>query len=363
MNVPAYAAATAKLLRRHLREAAPASADRNVGIATIERALRARIRRRRMWWGGAGLAAAAATTLLLVGAPWQGQSEAPSSISIGISSRGGFTVQRADKGKPSERALIAPGQQIDTPPAGGAALSLSTGTALVLGGSSSFRVDSDGPLQRFSLKQGEVSAHVAKLRSGERFVVATPDAEVEVRGTRFRLRVLADGAGCANGSRTRLSVTEGLVEVRSAHGSVRVGAGELWPVGCNAEVPALASAQPRPEQHALRGESPPTAPRSEAKLNATPPSAGASSLGQVNDLFEEAVALRRRGDVNGALRAYRELIARYPASPLAENAMAERMRVLAARGDTRASAEAKRYLSRYPGGFAAGEAKRLVAAP
>ena len=88
-----------------------------------------------------------------------------------------------------------------------------------------------------------------------------------------------------------------------------------------------------------------------------------SGLARQNDSFAQAVALRRRGDTAGALRAYQELIARFPSSPLAENAMVERMRLLAAAPGGRARDEARRYLSRYPGGFAVEEARRLVDAP
>ena len=43
------------------------------------------------------------------------------------------------------------------------------------------------------LGSGAVSVHVAKLTTGERFVILTPDAEVEVRGTRFPRRARSTG--------------------------------------------------------------------------------------------------------------------------------------------------------------------------
>jgi outer membrane protein assembly factor BamD (BamD/ComL family) len=88
-----------------------------------------------------------------------------------------------------------------------------------------------------------------------------------------------------------------------------------------------------------------------------------SSLTAPNDLFQEGVALRRQGDASGALRAYQALLTRFPGSPLVENAMAERLRLLAKTGDARASAEARRYLERFPHGFAANEARAMVAKP
>ena len=87
----------------------------------------------------------------------------------------------------------------------------------------------------------------------------------------------------------------------------------------------------------------------------------ASGLTLQNDLFAEGVARGRRGDTNGALRAYQELISRFPSSALAENAMVERMRLLAK--SPMGALEASRYLARYPHGFAVREAKQLVAEP
>ena len=88
--------------------------------------------------------------------------------------------------------------------------------------------------------------------------------------------------------------------------------------------------------------------------------AAATALAHQNDLFAEAVDLRRRGDVGGALHAYQALIQRFPNSPLAENALAERMRMLQASDREHAREEAARYMLRYPHGFAAAEAQRLL---
>ena len=86
-----------------------------------------------------------------------------------------------------------------------------------------------------------------------------------------------------------------------------------------------------------------------------------SRLAAQNDLFAEGVARRRLGDVSGALRAYDEVVRRFPTSPLAENAIVERMRLLT--GASAGRAEARRYLARYLQGFAAVEARRLAAEP
>jgi len=248
-----------------------------------------------------------------------------------------------------------------------------------LSGRTSFRVESQGALERFSLQRGELAAHVAKLAAGQRFIISTPDAEVEVRGTRFRLRVVDEAQACGKGSRTRLEVSEGLVEVRSAGVVSRVAAGAYWPADCSMETEAYvapsapAIGTPSPVQHAAEARmgSQPVAHSGGVTTQRAPnPSTSASAasdetspLSEQNDLFAQAVALRRQGDANGALRAYSALIARFPNSPLAENALVERMRLLLGRGDSGARGEAERYLARYPHGFAAQEARQIAARP
>jgi TolA-binding protein len=224
-----------------------------------------------------------------------------------------------------------------------------------LAGNTSFRVDSQGEVERFSLQHGALSAHVAKLAQGQRFIVTTPDAEIEVRGTRFRLNVLERGQACGAGTRSRLDVSEGVVEVRAAGAFVSVKAGQHWPADC-----AVAADSSAEQSLGDRGENRATAPSTtdaSAPRSAPQP---VSALTQQNDLFAEGVALRRQGDVHGALRAYQDVIARYPNSPLAENAMVERMRLLKASQSPRARDEAKRYLARYPRGFALQEAQHLL---
>jgi hypothetical protein len=77
-------------------------------------------------------------------------------------------------------------------------------------------------LEQIDLEEGAVELQVRHLGPGERFVVATADAEVEVRGTSFRVE--------AHGRRiAAVSVHEGRVEVRYAGFVVRHDEGD--PVG------------------------------------------------------------------------------------------------------------------------------------
>jgi len=288
-------------------------------------------------------------------------------IAINVTPSGqGAAVARNESEAPLKApSVIESGQRIETPAAGGASLQLSTGTSMTLAGRTSFRVDSQGSTQRFTLQRGELVAHVAKLMAAQRFVVDTPDAEVEVRGTRFRLRVIEQGESCGAGTRTRLEVSEGVVEVRAGGlGAISVKAGEVWPAGCSGSVDVPPSPVPAQPAH----NAAPTAKR-EARAVAPVARAAASEaeaerasgLTAQNDLFAEGVARGRQGDTNGALRAYQELISRFPGSALAENAMVARMRLLAQTAD--GANEAKRYLARYPRGFAVREAQKLAAEP
>ncbi|MEB2314186.1 MAG: hypothetical protein OZ921_10335 [Sorangiineae bacterium] len=85
-----------------------------------------------------------------------------------------------------------------------------------------------------------------------------------------------------------------------------------------------------------------------------------SDLAAQNDLFEVALASKRAGDAAGALAALERLLARYPASHLAQSARAERMKLLGGIDGDRDRAAAKDYLYRYPSGFARADAILIV---
>jgi len=328
-------------------------------------------------FGAGTVAAAAALVLVALGARRLSPLPATALVAIDASPAGrGAALRGGSSDQPLPmRSQLGAGQRIETPVDGGASLKLSTGTSMDLSGSTSFQVDSQGAVQRFSLQRGELVAHVAKLTAGQRFIVATPDAEVEVRGTRFRTRVLERGEACGDGSRTRLMVTEGVVEVRRAGAAIFVKAGEHWPSDCAsletpaADKPSASTAAVVPTDVASKARLA-SAARSAAEANGAAASSDsrpaperASALAEQNDLFAEGVALRRLGDVSGALRVFQSLIARFPRSPLAENALVERMRALSGSRDARAKDEAALYLARYPHGFAVNEARLLTAAP
>ena len=167
--------------------------------------------------------------------------------------------------------------------------------------------------QWLRLGRGAVALHVAKLRAGQRFVILTPDAEVEVRGTRFHVALAAPDDSCGHGTPTRVVVDEGVVVVRSASGEVRVPAGQRWPAAC----PAPPAPVPAPSSVVTR------------RLPRPAPATLASTLATENDLFGAALRAERSGDTAEAADLLDALLTRFPHSPLRESAQRARARVTA----------------------------------
>jgi ferric-dicitrate binding protein FerR (iron transport regulator) len=267
---------------------------------------------------------------------------------------------------------IREGSRVQASDVGSVVFKLSTGTELQLEKNGILQISERSKVQRFGLDLGSLAAHVAKLEPAQRFIVATPDTEIEVRGTRFILNVMkSPSQGCTPESRTQLDVQEGLVEVRSARSSVMVHAGEHWP-NCVAQrrqepvvPPSVAGTSGElvsSKVVSVPGVASRATPEPGVQKSKAPHAiASTSDLAAQNDLFAEAVAARKRGDNDAALAAYTRLLAQYPGSVLVENAMVERLRLLAALQRPEAASEAQRYLRRFPTGFARAEAQGVAA--
>lgn len=385
MNLPAYARAAARLLRGTPQpDYFPSAAARARRLSTIERALAAKQRRKRWVRHGAVTAAAAVFVVALVAIVSRVSSTLePGAIGLSVVSRGAGTVVTDATGAHAltELSPLLAGDTITTMKRGGAIFQLTTGTRLELGNEGHISVASMGPAQRFRLAEGALDAKVAKLKPGERFIIETFDATVEVRGTAFRVTVLEPGKACAGGVRTRVVVTEGVVNVKWNGKSVDVRAGASWPAQCEDEPQAVSTDTRYPTEQV-----PPQAPRSEPIASRAPvtellprhgapaPAAAAEeqaeaesprrvSLSDQNDSFKRAVRARQSGDFASALRLYRDFVQQFPASPLAQNARVEVMRLLARSNRAAAAKAASDYLNRYPTGFAREEAERIVAGP
>ncbi|HSO40480.1 MAG TPA: FecR domain-containing protein [Labilithrix sp.] len=236
-----------------------------------------------------------------------------------------------------------------------ASLDFESGTHVTLGGASRVRLVQQTARKRFALESGSFTAKVAKLGPDERFVVATPDAEVEVRGTMFRVSLVAGDPTCEGGTPTRLEVSEGVVVVTHGGDQVKVAAGEHWPA-CAATTAAKV-AQPAAVASVVARATPPATHAPAASV--AHPSAS-SRLAEQNDLYEDAMRRKRAGDVTGAVSDLDRLLSSYPGGPVAESAAAERMRLLAATNPGRARAAARDYLTAHPRGFARAEAEAIA---
>lgn len=339
----------------------------NDAVAAVERALRQRGRRLtavrwtvRLALGGVAIAAAGGLVFALrrpALTPTEGsvvhQQTEPARA-------GGLGSMPADRralmvtAEGSEPWALTAGTRVSASERGPVRIASSDGTVLTLDPGSALTVGDLGSMRRFVLLRGAVHAQVSKLGQGERFVIDTADAEVEVRGTAFRVATGVVNAGCegraARGARvedvkqsttTLVSVEEGVVAVRAGGHEARLYPGDTWPYPCPASVRPL---ERQRERSVVRRRAPPAG----------------SKLAAQNDLFSAAVAARKAGRKTESRELFERLIREHPRSSLVESAMAARMRLLAATEAVQAAAAAAEYLDRFPDGFARTEAEALL---
>lgn len=286
-------------------------------------------------------------------------------------------IRAENRGAISGGEVVVAGDRISAGLDGRAAITLATGTQLVIENDGELTIASLERTQVLELRSGTVRADVAKLRADERFIVKTRDAEVEVRGTSFRVSVVPPDAECRAGTVTRVRVTEGDVVVRASGSEEHVLTDGSWPAECKPGAPParllMAPAPPTSRASVISPGAPHSATAASAapppaRIAAPPPAAANptthaeadSQLAAQTALFADATAARRRGDVARAIDGYESLYRKHPSSPLAESAMVERMRLLAAHDRRLARVAAREYLARYPGGFAREEAVRVA---
>jgi TolA-binding protein len=209
--------------------------------------------------------------------------------------------------------------------------------------------ETQGDRTTVALRDGKASFHVEHLEGSARFVVALPDGELEVRGTRFVVDV--------RGAQTRaVVVEEGVVALSVAGFSGLLGAGERWPVE---------EVAPAVEPSALAGEpvasstplpvAPERAPASAAPSARTPPSPRAGPR------FAEAMAAYSSGDYGRADGLFAAFVRDFPRDGRSEDATFLRADARARRGDAAgAAAAAREYLRAYPRGLRRPEAGRLA---
>ncbi len=228
------------------------------------------------------------------------------------------------------------------------------------------------------LDRGRVELSVPKLLAGHTLSVTTPDATVTVRGTRFSVAVALEGSHVV----TDVEVTRGSVWVRQGDERLVLEAGAKWSsrakpaseASSAVTQPAPSSALPATSLAAPSATALPLEPPALVFTHKAASQSGASSVGagsapaleastlaQENDLYAAASSAARSHQDALAVNQLSALLARYPSSPLAQNARVDRFRALARLGRTQeAVAQARRYLADYPNGFARDEAKALV---
>ncbi len=391
-----YSELAARVLKRRPVATRETGLSRDRGIGIIAEAMKesALARRRRRWWAGGVVTTAVAAAALLAMPrnlrPSHGPSTAHGAAACSNSpaacaATSVSALAGIDIGHMNGREIVPGGvmqADLDHP----ARVDFDSGTRLLLGGNTMLAYDEGSAVHRFSLSRGSVHMEVVKIAKGQRFLLNTLDAEVEVRGTVLNVAVIGASNGCEQ--RTRVSVQEGIVEVRTATELRTLRAGETWSGECPAvsklpAAPGLASAagamsvslksEPTIDRRASKGNS-----ESESMTNAPSASAGsqaaslksltaevqpASELAKQNDIYERASAERNQGHVAEALALYRQLITRYPGSALVESACVERIRLLRKFDRPLALDEARRYLLQFPKGFAQAEAEALVNVP
>lgn len=377
MKLPRYARISARLLA-----AAPepkvevTDTQRTRAIEVISNALAAKTRRRvKSGWALASVAGAAAAVLVYFAIQPEVHPPLVAAQTVSalvVSSGTGNAITNQGGSQPLVNAATLPqGGHLVAGASGGATVRLSSGTELSVEHDTNVEFEDAGPVQRFFLGQGVLHAKVAKLTHEQRFIVRTPDAEIEVRGTVFRVEIVDPDAPCAEGRRTRVTVSEGLVEVRGAGASTYVHPGESWPADCatpraapSQSARAAAPSHAEPPAVAL-GTSAAASTAETDPATAPAPASGhgtkeLSSIAQQNELFAQATAQSRSGDREGALTSFEALLRRYPQSPLAESASVQRMRLLESSNPSAARSAARQYLARYPQGYARTDAARIA---
>lgn len=390
-----YAAIAAKVLKRKPISARTTGLSRDRGIAIVAQAMQqsARARRRRRVWvlGAVIVTTGAAAAMAVVAVRGSGKAESEpqkyaqcSHSPIGCAPQTKTSPNAVDVGHFDGREIL-PGGVMQADLGKSVQVQFDSGTRIGLGENTMLAYDEGAQVHRFSLSRGSVHLEVAKLEQGQRFLVNTADAELEVRGTVFDVAVSPPSSGCAQ--RTSVSVQEGIVEVRSADELRTLRRGETWRPECDTTkgqheaAAALASNLDRSakvtplESHSPRKNLAATLDPSvenrrvdsdmgvSTPIQMPPKAARPSDLAKQNDLYARASAERNQGHSGEALALYRELITTFPSSALVESASVQRIRILRTTNSDAALREAKQYLARYPKGFARSEMSKLVEGP
>ena len=229
-----------------------------------------------------------------------------------------------------------------------------TVTTVVPEGEARFVRATDGGTEIVTLEGGAIDLSVRHLSAGERFFVKTGDAEVEVRGTVFRVEA-------ADNRLQSVAVVEGKVEVRFRGRAILLTADERW--DRPADSPPISPPTVPVEAPAA---APVRAPRiaATARRECASPRLASSASPPSEDSFIEGMGMMERGDYGAASRHLEAFAKSHTGDDRAEDAAFLVILALqrAGRGAEAVTA-AHRYLGAYPAGYRRAEAQAIADAP
>jgi TolA-binding protein len=199
------------------------------------------------------------------------------------------------------------------------------------------------------LSEGELAVEVAPLGTHERFRVVTGDAEVEVHGTSFFVRVAGDRL-------LSVGVAHGLVDVRPAGGvPVLLGAAQEWHAAATA--PLVAATAPQREPHPRERH----ATHARAEVAAAGAEAAAEAASAAERAFAAGWRELRAGRYADAAAAFGRVSATGRHEALAEDALYWRAVALARAGHaTDARAAMTSFIDRHPASHRTGEMSAML---
>jgi hypothetical protein len=233
------------------------------------------------------------------------------------------------------------------PPSASASVPVRTVTTVLPDGQARFaRASADGT-ESVTLEDGAIDVSVRHLGRAERFLVKTGDAEVEVRGTVFRVEA-------SDNHLRSVAVVEGKVEVRFRGGAVLLAASERWDRPIDGPPPPVALAP-------TRATATLAAPKAKRPPNTAP---AKPAVDDGSSAFVEGMARMERGDYGDAARHLEAFSKSNPHDDRAEDA-AFLVIIALERAGRRAEAvaAARRYLGTYSAGYRRAEAQAIVDAP
>ena len=411
MTSPKLARVAAKLLAEEpIEQRDPPKKERDRTVDAIRTELSRRAARgRRRRWAFPLVGIAAAVTLLGIGASTWSRHAAVSSATptparttaapatppnaevVADAVRGTvFVEENGERVALRSSSVVARGAKLVAMD-GEAILVLRSGSKVDVEHATVASLVEEGETELIDVERGAVTSTVTKRGPTQRFLVRTPDAEVEVRGTVFRVSRLEDPR-C--GLQTRVHVDEGRVVVRAGQDGATLEPGGEWVSRCVAAPAPVAAPSPVPSTLVPSVASPQTpsvapvplapsqanAPVARTPLNVAAPATSATSaepatastlapsapaaseLAAQNALFADAMSSKARGDTASALTSLEFLLQKYPRTPLREAAEAQRMKLVATTDPARAVGLAQAYLLHYPHGFARADAEKIAGA-